>query len=301
MSALICAYNGERWISESLGSILSQTEPPEETIVVNDGSTDGTRALLADFEDRVRVIDQENRGVCAATNRALSEASGDYVALCGQDDIWEAAKLECQRDALAAHPEIDVAFTRMRSFGSSDRDFRRPPGRGLLDRRAFSRALFEQNCVGAPSAAIRRSLFAELGGFREDLAAEDYEFWFRALRGGARFYFDERRLVRYRTHPGSLSAQEWPTLEMKYSVRRQYAVDLDDRALVDRVLARDLRSLGRYRMEAGLGKEARDAYARSLRHRFSPKAIFWSVALSSDPLARAARAVEARVRRPRAG
>lgn len=297
MSALVCAYNGEEWIAETLQSILSQSEPPQETIVINDGSTDGTRALLADFESRVRVIDQENRGVCAAANRAVCEASGDYVAFCGHDDIWEPAKLECQRDALSAHPEIDVAFTQMRSFGARELDFRRPPGLGLLDSRDLTRALFAQNCVGAPSAAIRRSLFGKLGGFREDLAGEDYEFWFRALRAGARFYYDERRLVRYRTHPASLSAKEWTMLEMKHRVRREYADDVGDPAFTREILARDLRSLGRYRMEAGLERGARSAYRASLAQRFSFRALLWAAVLTNARAGRLSRRAELLLRR----
>ena len=117
ITAVVGAYNAKEWIGETVSAILSQTHPPDEVIIVDDGSTDGTADELARFGGEIRVVTQLNGGCPAAFNRAFAEAHGDYVAMCGADDVWEPAKLERQVAALTEHPEIDVAVGGAWNFG----------------------------------------------------------------------------------------------------------------------------------------------------------------------------------------
>src|SRR6476619_6144156 len=100
VTVAVAAYQAEQFIAQTLESILAQTRPPDEVIVVEDGSTDGTPGVLERFADRIRIIRQANSGCAASFNTAFRHARCDYVAECGADDLWEPTKLERQVAAL---------------------------------------------------------------------------------------------------------------------------------------------------------------------------------------------------------
>src|SRR2546423_1499605 len=105
ISVVVPAYNAELYIAQTLEGILSQTLPPDEVIVVDDGSTDATLDELARFRGEVKIVNQTNRGTAGAHNTGFRMAGGDYVARCDADDIWAPTKLERQSEALVTHPE----------------------------------------------------------------------------------------------------------------------------------------------------------------------------------------------------
>ena len=296
ISVAVPAYNAAPWIATTIDSVLAQTRPPLEIVVVDDGSTDRTVDELARFGDRVRVIRQENRGPSAAYNRAFAAATGDYIAMCPADDVWEPDKLQWQSEALAAHPEIDIAFGHAREFGLSDAEYDRPPGSGILDNRDFCRAMFETCLIPAPTALIRREIYEQLGPFREDLACEDYEFWMRALAADAVFHYEPRLLVNFRRHGGNVSSRLLDMREMAHEVHRLYAEQVADRAFAKSVLAGDLRQIGRYHMDEGQLDRARVAYRRSLRYSVSGKAVVGALTLSIPGVSGAVRRFDGLVR-----
>jgi len=295
ISVTIAAYQAERWIAEALDSILAQTRPPDELIVVDDGSTDGTAAILAGYGDRIRVARQENSGAAAAFNHAFRIASGDFVALCGADDVWRARKLEWQAEAIAAHPDVDVLFGHAEMFGVMEGDHARPPAgmTGRIAAREIGDALFAENFVCAPSVLIRRSLFERLGPFVEDYRAEDYEYWLRCQHAGACFYYDPRTLLGWRQHGGNASAQELWMDQYAHAVRDRYAADVGDPELVRRTLAPALFRIARALVDAGRIDEARAAFRRTLRYgRQAPpatlaRALAWLAVLALPTRARA--------------
>ena len=279
ISAVVAAYNCERFIGEALDAILGQTRPPDEVVVVDDGSTDGTGAILRSYGDRIRVVAQPNGGCPAAFNRAFREAGCEYVAMCGADDIWEPRKLEWQTEALVAHPEIDVSFGDARTFGLVESNYERPPGSGMLDREALTQALYRRNIVCAPSIVIRRRLFDRLGPFVEDFGADDYEYWMRALAAGAAFHYEPRVLLRYRRHEENLSNRLLWMRQCSHRVHTCYADQISDPELVREVLAEDLFAIGRHSVDEGLVTEARSAFRASLRQRRSVRARAWVLIL----------------------
>ncbi len=296
ISVAIPAYQAERWIGETLESVLAQTSPPDEVIVVDDGSTDATAEIAEGFGAPVRVVRQRNGGVAAAYNRAFRESSGSYVAMCPADDLWEPRKLELQLEVLGAHPEVDVTFGGARYFGLEERDCAGPETAGILDPSAFFPEMYRADLVPAPTAVVRRELFDRLGGFREDLACEDYEFWMRALKHGASFFHDPRLLVRLRQHGGNLSAQAVSMWEMNLQIHELYAPDLGDERLARRTLAHDLRTIGRSRLGLGEVDEARAAYRASLAKTPHPAALGWALLLSVPGVAGPLRHMAARRR-----
>jgi glycosyltransferase involved in cell wall biosynthesis len=285
VTVVIAAYQAERWIAEALESILSQTRLPDEIIVVDDGSTDGTARELARFADRIRVVRRANGGCPAAFNTAFKEASGDFVAMCGADDIWEPQKLEWQIEAIKAHPEADLFSGHAMLVGSVNREHNRPPGEGLLDSTAFRNTLFIENCICAPSIVIRRSLFERLGPFIENFGADDYEYWFRCLRAGAQFYYDPRPMVRWRHHGGNLSERIAWMDECADRVRRMYKDDVEDPAVVRDAFSLAAFRIARRNVNEGSLVEARKMFGEVLRYTrgkptpMSLRALLWIAVL----------------------
>jgi glycosyltransferase involved in cell wall biosynthesis len=265
-------------------------------IVVDDGSTDGTPEELARFRGDVRVMRQDNRGHAPALNRGMSEARGDYLAKCDADDIWESDKLARQVQALRAHPEIDIAFSAIWVFGEAEMsrglDTVGDPSVGIMDQRQFARTLYHDNVICPSSTLIRRRLYQRLGAFAEHLAGEDYDYWMRALRVGAVFYYDPARLVRYRRHARQLTSDALGTRRAGHEVHALHANLVDDRRFVRAVYADDLFGIGRLLVDEDRPREARQAFRRSLRYgcgrlaSANARALVWVAILSLPAAAR---------------
>jgi glycosyltransferase involved in cell wall biosynthesis len=284
ITVAVPAYQAERFIAETLKSILAQTHPPDEVIVVDDGSTDGTAQELERFSERIRVIRQPNGGCAAAFNAAFRQASCDFVAECGADDIWEPHKLERQVEALTKHPQVDIVFSAARVFGSAQGCWGMPTNEdanvGILDPRRLGRTMYRSNPVCPSTLLIRRGLYEQLGPFAEDIATEDYEYWMRALSRGAVFYYDPEMLVRYRRHDANASSNHLAMAQTDLLVHRLYADLAASRSLVRKVLARDYFVLGRLLRDEERIREARATFATSLRHRPTLRALAWMLLLA---------------------
>ncbi len=280
ISAVVPVYNTERYVAEALTAILSQTHPPDEVIVVDDGSTDGTLDELAAFRGEIRVVRQGNLGVAGAMNRCFEEARCEYVAKCDADDVWEQDKLERQIGAVLAHPEIDIAISGSRFFGS-DEGARAPyPGAGILDQRDLARRLYRANFVASCATLVRRRTYRRLGPFVEGLACEDYDFWLRAVAAGAVFFYDPSMLVKIRTHDTQVSSNLLRMHGAEYTAHCWHADLVDDARLVRKVKARDLSNIARVLSDEGCPREARATFVAALRQRLSPRLLAWVLVLS---------------------
>lgn len=195
ISVVIPAYNAEKTIAATLESVLAQSFPPHEVIVVDDGSKDGTPAVVESFAPRVRLVRQANAGPSAARNNGIRSASGDWIALLDADDTWHPDKLAVQAEQLAD----DVAF--VHCYASPADCYTTP-----VD---FD-ALWHHNHVGTSTVVLNKALFLELGGFEEDrsfIGAEDYNMWLRMAASGRRIVSIHRQLSNYTPAEGSLSQQ----------------------------------------------------------------------------------------------
>jgi glycosyltransferase involved in cell wall biosynthesis len=177
VSVVIPVFNAERYLAAAIDSVLDQTRPPDEVIVVDDGSTDATPAVLASFGDRITVISQPNGGGADATNRGVAAAAGDLLCFLDADDLWEPPKLAIQMDWLAVHPETEAVFGHVRQFISED-----------LDQETAQRLACPQSPqpgVSKITIAIRRKAFDRVGAFDGGLRSVDFVDWFaRALDRG---------------------------------------------------------------------------------------------------------------------
>lgn len=117
ISVIVPTFNAGAYIGDALASIRAQTRQPDEIIVVDDGSTDDTAAVVTRLADaRLKYRRQENEGVCTARNVGLREATGDYIAFLDADDRWLPTMLEEQGALLDARPDVVLSFTNFRRF-----------------------------------------------------------------------------------------------------------------------------------------------------------------------------------------
>ena len=205
ISVAIPLYNKEREIARTLRSVLAQTLPPLEIIVVDDGSTDRS----ADEVERigsplVRLIRQENRGVSAARDRAIEEARGEYVALLDGDDLWESGYLAEIARLIAAYPGCGAYATAFRvDDGHTLTPGNTPQTEGIVD--FFTESLSRYVLIPS-TTTLDRSLACSLGGFPEGMRmGEDQYFWTRLARR-ARVCFSPEPLVRYSKAASNRSA-----------------------------------------------------------------------------------------------
>lgn len=209
ISTVIPTYNRWPMVARAVESALCQQFEDTEVIVVDDGSTDATAERLDEqFGQRVRVLQQRNRGVSAARNAGINAARGDRIALLDSDDEWLPHKLQQQMAAMAANPGV--------RFCHSDEIWIRNGVRVNPMKKHAKRGgqVFEHClplCAITPSSVLLdRDVFDEIGSFDESLpACEDYDFWLRYTARHRVLYVDQQLLTRYAGHPGQLSAQHW--------------------------------------------------------------------------------------------
>lgn len=205
VSVVIPTYNRSLWVREAIDSILAQTIPPLEIIVVDDGSTDGTRELLLSYGNRIAPFFQENRGVSAARNLGIVQAKGRFIAFLDSDDLWEKGKLACQLDFFRKNPEARICQT-------GEIWIRRGKRVNPMKKHAkLSGMIFEPSlrlCLVSPSAVmIRRDLLDEVGLFDETLpACEDYDLWLRIACRYPIYTTAESHVIKRGGHEDQLSA-----------------------------------------------------------------------------------------------
>ncbi|MDO4575839.1 MAG: glycosyltransferase family A protein [Planctomycetia bacterium] len=188
ISTIIPVYNGEKYLRECLDSALAQVGVEQEILVVNDGSTDGTAAILDEYAARVRVLTQHNAGHIAARNHGVAEATGQWLAFLDADDLWEPTKL-CEQEKLLAD-DIGMVYTERLNFGDlGDLPARQSESQTLYDGDLFH-PLLQTNFITVSSVLLRKDLYRELGGFDPaPTGCEDWDLWLRfaATYGPDRF------------------------------------------------------------------------------------------------------------------
>jgi len=187
VSVVIPSYNSAGFISRTLDSVGAQTFASHETIVVDDGSTDGTADVVQAYFVRHgmngRIVRQANCGMAAARNSGMRVANGTYVALLDSDDLWYPDKLAVVMAEFERHPDVDLIChdENISREGRVVRVSRRRLPRGNL----YEALLFGGNILSPSATIVRRDRALALGGFderREYLTVEDYDFWMRFSR-----------------------------------------------------------------------------------------------------------------------
>jgi len=215
VSVLVPVRDAAPWLDDCLDSLRRQTLTDFEVITVDDGSTDGSGAVLdrwAQTDRRFTTVRQPARGLVAALNLGLERCRAPLVARMDADDISHPRRLELQAAHLASHPATGVVSCRVRHFPSHRvaRGFRLYEAwlNSLTTHGAMSRERFVESPLAHPSAMVRRNLLTDVGGWRERGWAEDYDLWLRLFEGGAVFDKVDRWLFFWREHGDRLTRSD---------------------------------------------------------------------------------------------
>lgn len=211
VTIIIPCYNYGRFLADALESLLAQTYPHWECIVVNDGSTDNTGDVANHYlqkDPRFKYIYQENEGVSGARNKALKQAAGAYIQLLDADDLLESDKLKLQVAFFEENTAVDLIYSNMIFFKDADKESRSEPkllhhkmpvsGSGEL----VLKSLLDDNLFLPGCTLARKSLYDAVGLFKKGIEGiEDWDYFYRAALLQKVFYHDTRNgtrlLVRY--------------------------------------------------------------------------------------------------------
>ena len=240
ISVIIPTHNRAHLLPRALDSVLNQTKRAEEIVIVDDGSTDDTSDLIQSNYPEVITLHQSNRGVSAARNRGIREASGEWLAFLDSDDEWLADKLERQMAALGEHPETKVCHTDeiwIRCGRRVNPMKKHAKHGGWIFRKCLALC-----CISPSSVLIHRSVFSDVGQFDESLpACEDYDLWLRVTARYPVHYLPEKLLVKYGGHEDQLSKRHWGMDRFRIQALKKIiesdTLNEDDRRAAEAMLA----------------------------------------------------------------
>jgi glycosyltransferase involved in cell wall biosynthesis len=205
VSVIIPAYNAERFIEQTIRSVLSQTYQDFEIIVVDDGSTDQTRQVLEPFMDRVVYIYQGNQKQAAARNAGVQISRGEYIAFLDSDDLWFPSTLATLTQRLATQSDAGLVASGFEYI--DEQSHRLGVARPWLAYPIIDLRMILYGGLTPPSAVLlRRRWIDRVGGFDPTLApAEDMDLWFRLAVSGCRMDWAQAILCQYRVHTANVS------------------------------------------------------------------------------------------------
>lgn len=240
ISVIIPTRDRAGLLPRCLDSVLAQSLAPTEIIVIDDGSADETRPLLARNYPQVRLLAGPRRGVSAARNMGIAAAAGDWLALLDSDDSWFPHKLERQAAALANNPDRRVAH--------ADEIWIRNGVRvnPKLKHKKYGGWIFQRClplCVISPSSVmLHRRVFEQVGLFDENLpVCEDYDLWLRVCARMPVLFIPEPLVTKYGGHAGQLSRRyrgmdRYRILALDKVISEVNLAPADRRAAVDMLL-----------------------------------------------------------------
>jgi len=198
VSCIVPVFNGERFVAETIESILAQTYRHIEVLIVNDGSTDGTSNVLESFGDRIQTLNQDNAGQATARNHGIRKANGEFIAFLDADDLWLANKLSLQMKFLDSHPNANLCTCMMLNFWEPEL--------------AEEAEQLQDTAHARPYPATwqgilaRRDVFEHVGMLDTGVAFSDVREWLHRATGmGVNIEHLDEVLVHRRIHSNNLS------------------------------------------------------------------------------------------------
>ncbi|MCU7906010.1 MAG: glycosyltransferase family 2 protein [Candidatus Thiodiazotropha sp. (ex Epidulcina cf. delphinae)] len=272
VSVIIPTHNRRHTLSRALDSVLAQSLPPQEIIVVDDGSDDGTGKMIGDRYRQCNYFAQPNQGVSSARNLGIQQARGEWIAFLDSDDCWLPDKLRRQI-------ELVTKSTCSRLCHTGEIWIRNGVRVNQMDKHAKSGGRIFQRClalcvISPSSVMLHRSLFDEFGLFDPELpACEDYDLWLRICSREPVLFIDEPLTVKYGGHDDQLSRCHWGMDRFRvYALRKL----LDNQHLeeADRVAAVETLVKKCAILAQGAEKRGhieRTAYYRTVQQRYQAK------------------------------
>ena len=226
LSVIMSVYNGEPYVREAVASILNQTFNDYEFLIIDDGSSDGTREILESYRDpRIRIIHQENIGLTASLNKAIGLSKGEFIARQDADDVSLPERMEKLLELLEDEPEVGLVGSYVIFIDQNGNEFSH--WRTPVEHDEICRESKDYNALCQGGGIFRKSCLEEIGTYREKFRyAQDYDLLLRIAR---RFRFRNVDRFLYKWRKGShtisrtkLSQQlEYHLLALKFDAERE--------------------------------------------------------------------------------
>lgn len=218
VSVIMPVYNAERFLRESIESVLNQSFPDFEFIIINDGSRDNSLNIIKEYaekDSRLKIIDQENQGVSVARNSGIKKSIGEYIAFLDSDDIWKQNKLEIQLDEFKSDEELKICGTWAIVIGENGEEIKKFTYPPLKDKDIKLSSVYKNPFITS-SLILKKEILNENKLFKAGThLAEDYEFITKHIYKNKTKNID-KYLVKYRIHGANSSAKDLKTkLKMK--------------------------------------------------------------------------------------
>lgn len=201
-SILLATYNGEKYIRESIDSILNQNFPYWELLIGFNGTTDNTKNIVSEYKDfRIKTFDYGNdKGKAKTLNKLLTEAKYEWIAIQDDDDIWRCNKLQKQAAYANIYDIIGSFIHYIDEYGEITFDL----NLAIEDERIKQLSLSGNNQIANTSAVLKKSIALDANGWREDIdGIEDFDFWLRLMRKQKQFFNIPEYLVMHRVYKQS--------------------------------------------------------------------------------------------------
>lgn len=298
VSVVIPTYNSAAYLKEAVDSALAQTYRAVEVVVVDDGSTDGTKKILEPYikDKKIEYVYQPNKGLAGARNTGIRAARGAYVALLDADDIFLPEKIGSQVARMEENPACDISYTDLYHFEDGEPDELKKLRYTYYSGKDVLPNLLKKSFIAPSAVMIRASTFARFGYFDEEIRqyAEDYDYWLRvASRGGEICFVPAAGVkMRVRTHGNIQGMENQPKMKiaalrvlerlrdgMSPEERRKYSLDAAVRkskikAYLAYLLVGDAR---------GAAAFARGAFRHGVRGRLIRAALLFLVGVLPGP------------------
>ena len=195
ISVIIPVYNGEKYLKDAIESVIFQSLPPSEIIIIDDGSSDGTAKIVASYGDRLKYVYQENCGIPASRNRGVKMATGDYITFLDHDDRFLEQTLEIQYGVFQKYQTAEIVFGHA---------YLAYPGKSESDVNSKELKKILQILLGC--TMMKRSVFDRVGFFDESmLMAEDIDLFLRTKEAGIPMAIHEDVVLYYQKHETNIT------------------------------------------------------------------------------------------------
>ncbi len=290
---MIPAYNAEAFIGQALASIQKQSTPVDEIIVIDDGSSDDTEAVVRSCAPEALYIRQNNQGPSAARNKGIKAASGDWIAFLDADDQWTTEKISDQVSVLNQYPELRLIASDMKEIDTHDREIT-PSVLAKHRQQAFYQALngapipnalsrlINKNFIPTGTVLVQRNVLMQAGLFNPQIHfGEDLELWAKIACHHPITCLPAIHMLR-RQHATNTTQNTGPMLKDLARVMRSITTYGGDQLRQqginpDTLIATALADLGYWQFSQANYAEARHEFIHSLRARINKRALLYAI------------------------
>ncbi|MDP8315492.1 MAG: glycosyltransferase [Candidatus Celaenobacter antarcticus] len=209
VSVIIPAYNSAKFIREAVESVSNQTHKNLEIIIIDDGSTDDTKQIVQNYNDRIKYFYQKNEGAAAARNLGITKSTGDYIAFLDADDIWEKYKIEKQLSIITRYPEYKFVYCDVDFVNSNKKTIQNYPRKVEILKGDILLPFINKYFLLLPTIILDSKCISKIGYFNKNLkVGEDFDFILRLTKNYKGYGIGEKLYMR-RIHKNSLSRQDY--------------------------------------------------------------------------------------------